>query len=112
MTTYADRTDAQRRAIMDACTQAGSQFHERTADGFRVAIGRRRYGDTVWAMAAHGFTCARLFTFPLGTDTPPDHLRHDADQFPACRWLFADFIESPPVWNADRAQYVHAHTIE
>jgi hypothetical protein len=91
MTAFADRTDAERLQIMEACTASGSEFHHRTAAGFRVAIGRRRLGDTMAAMAPHGFMCQSLHTFPLGTDRPPEHLRHDAPSVPACNWLFADF---------------------
>jgi hypothetical protein len=91
MTAYADRPWPERSAIMDACAAAGSKFHERTAHGFRVAIGRTRLGATMAELERHGFTCSGLFTFPLGTDTPAEHLRHDSSGVPASVWLFADF---------------------
>lgn len=91
MTPYADRPWPERSAIMDACAAAGSAFYERTANGFRVAIGRTRLGATLAELERHGFTCTRLVTFPLGTDKPADHLRHDSRGVPASVWLFADF---------------------
>ena len=94
MNRFAKMTDDERRAVMTACTAAGSEFHHRTAAGFRVAIGRRRLGDTLAAMAPHGFTCTGLHIFPLGTDRPPEHLRHDGQAVPACNWLLADFEET------------------
>ena len=91
MTPYADRSWPERSAIMDACAAAGSQFRERTSNGFRVAIGRDTYGATVEALSALGFRCCDLYMFPLGTDKPKAHLRHDSRGVPASVWLFADF---------------------
>jgi hypothetical protein len=92
MTAYADRPWPERSAIMDACAAAGSAFYERLPNGFRVAIGRTRLGATMAELERHGFTCSRLVTFPLGTDKPAEHLRHDSSGVPASVWLFADFI--------------------
>jgi len=91
MTPYADRPWPERSAIMDSCAAAGSAFHERTENGFRVAIGRTRLGATMAELERRGFICTRLFTFPRGTDTPSEHLRHDSSGVPASVWLFADF---------------------
>jgi len=90
-TPYANLSLIERFRIMDTCKAAGSQFHERTENGFRVAIGRNRYGATVLALDRYGFQCVNLVMFPLGTDTPAEHLRHDAREIPSCNWLFADF---------------------
>lgn len=93
MTPYANRPWPERCAIMDACAAAGSAFYERTAHGFRVAIGRTRLGATLAELERHGFTCSRLVTFPLGTDKPAEHLRHDSSGVHASAWLFADFTQ-------------------
>jgi hypothetical protein len=94
MTPYADRPWPERSAIMDACASAGSAFYGRTANGFRVAIGRTRLGATLAELERRGFECSRLVTFPLGTDEPPAHLRHDSSGVPASVWLFADFTHN------------------
>jgi hypothetical protein len=90
-TPYAERDWPERLRIMKECEAAGSHFHERLVDGFRVAIGRDRYSATVEALRSYGFKCERLYHFPLGTDKPSPHLRHDQRGISSCAWLFADF---------------------
>lgn len=91
MTPYAERSWPDRLAVMRACEAVGSLFESRTPSGFRVAIGRGKYGATIDALSSLGFSCASLYYFPLGTDKPAEHLRHDSQGFPSCCWLFADF---------------------
>jgi hypothetical protein len=91
-TPYTDRTWPERKQIMDALDGCGSTMHHgHQGDGFTAAIGRGKYSETAAAMAGFGFECSRLYTFPLGTDNPPAHLRHDAREMPECNWLFAYF---------------------
>lgn len=85
MSAFANLEWAQRLNVMTSCSEVGSEFHHRTQDGFRVAVGVGKYGALVQQMGKHGFECVGLHTFPLGTDTPAPHLRHNGD------WLFADF---------------------
>ena len=91
MTPFAERPTAERLALMKLCENSGSLFRDRTAEGFSVAIGRRALGQTMAALGGLGFECAQLYTFPLGTDKPADHLRHDSHGLPACAWLVAVF---------------------
>lgn len=92
MTPYTLRDWPERLAIMRALESAGSMLRDgHIGDGFTAAIGRGRYGATVEAMAEHGFSCSRLYLFPLGTDRPAQHLRHDSQGVPSCCWLIADF---------------------
>jgi hypothetical protein len=91
MTPYADRSWPERLEVMNTCERSGSHFEGRTQSGFRVAIGRGKYAETVAALAALGFACADLYTFPLGADKPAEHLRHDSHGVPSCCWLFAHF---------------------
>lgn len=93
-TAYAYLSDPERRRIMDTCEAIGSKFHERTISGFRVAVGRGRYSATVAELLPLGFQCVRLALFPLGSDKPAEHLRHDSQGVPSCCWLFADFEEA------------------
>ena len=82
---FANLEWAQRLKIMNACGEAGGEFHHRTAEGFRVAVGVGKYSKLVQSMGDFGFECVGLYEFPLGTDTPAPHLRHNGN------WLFADF---------------------
>ena len=91
MTPYADRSTAERIAIMDLCDSVGSRFRDRTPDGFTVAIGRKALGRTIAAMDPLGFACVALYTFPLGTDRPAEHLRHDSRGIPGSSYLVACF---------------------
>lgn len=90
-TPYAERDWPARLEVMQACEAAGSLFRDRTPSGFVVAIGRTRYGATVETLAALGFACVRMYTFPLGSDKPADHLRHDSHGVPSSCWLLAEF---------------------
>jgi hypothetical protein len=58
---------------------------------FSVAVAKGKFGELVQTMEAFGLEHADLYYFPLGTDNPPDHLRHDNRGFPDCCWLIATF---------------------
>ena len=89
---YRDRDWHGRLAIMHALENVGSVLrYGYVRDGFTAAIGRGRYGATVDSMREYGFICVDLVYFPLGTDKPSAHLRHDSHGIPACCWLFAEF---------------------
>lgn len=89
---YYDLPWPQRLAIMDACKAAGSSFDHGLTEGFRVAIGRGRLSATIAALEPLGFEFRdELHTFPLGTDKPPEHLRHDSMGIPSSVWLMAAF---------------------
>lgn len=91
-TPYTRRTWPERKAIMDALEAAGSALRDgHQGDGFTAAIGRGKFSETISAMSNFGFRCARLYTFPLGTDKPAAHLRHDDREIPSCNWLLAFF---------------------
>lgn len=91
MSKYYDLDWPQRLAIMNACEAAGSSFDHGLTNGFRVKIGRQRLAATIAALEPFGVSLSDLYTFPLGTDQPPEHLRHDDRGFPSCCWLFASF---------------------
>ena len=95
MSRYYDLEWPQRLAIMNACLDAGSQLDHGLSNGVRVAVGRGKLSQTIAALEPFGLSFDELSTFPLGTDTPPEHLRHDDRGFPSCCWLFASFEFSP-----------------
>lgn len=93
MSGYYDLPWEGRLAIMRALESVQCAMVGGRDSGFCAAIGRDRFGDAVVAMAARGFKCTDLITFPLGSDRPPDHLRHDSTRYnvPRCNWLYATF---------------------
>ena len=91
MSRYYDLEWPQRLAIMNACEAAGSQLDHGLRNGVRVAIGRGRLSHTIAALEPFGLRLGELYTFPLGTDQPPEHLRNDDRNFLSCCWLFASF---------------------
>lgn len=57
-----------------------------------VAVARGRFGDLLQAMEAVGLRQVDLYRFPLGSDKPAEHLRHDAGPIPRCQYLIASFL--------------------
>ena len=89
---YTARTWPERLAIMKELEACNSMMHQgHVGNGFVAAIGRDSFAVTDQAIRAHGFECAELYNFPLGTDKPAEHLRHDSRGFPSCCWLLAWF---------------------
>ena len=91
MSRYYDLEWPQRMDIRRACDAAGSSFDHGLRNGIRVAIGRGQLSQTIAALEPFGLRLDELYTFPLGTDQPPEHLRHDNRGFPSCCWLMANF---------------------
>ena len=89
---YTNRSWDERLAIMkqiEACESLLTTGHLGT--GFQVAVGRGKYGELCETLKHEGFECTDLYTFPLGTDKPSEHLRHDNKGFERCCWLYATF---------------------
>ena len=81
----------QRMDIRNACDAAGSSFDHGLRNGIRVAVGRGKLSQTIAALEPFGLRLDELYTFPLGTDQPPEHLRHDSMGIPSSCWLMASF---------------------
>ena len=89
---YTNRSWEERLVIMkqiEACDSWLAAGHVGT--GFKVAVGREKFGELCEAMKKEGFECSDLYKFPLGTDKPSEHLRHDNKGFERCCWLYATF---------------------
>jgi len=58
-----------------------------------VAVARGKYGELVQVLKKFGLECADSYYFPLGTDKPPMHLRHDSIRYGQqnCNWFYAHF---------------------
>jgi hypothetical protein len=58
-----------------------------------VAVARGKFGELCSAMDKHGLELKESSYFPLGSDKPPKHLRHDSAKYKQknCLWFFAQF---------------------
>jgi hypothetical protein len=89
---YTNLDWAERSAIMDELKVVGSEMYQgHLGDGFTAAIGKGALYKTHVAMAKYGFVPRHTVTFPLGTDKPAQHLRHDEGQFKSCQWLLCTY---------------------
>src|SRR3990167_4557837 len=95
MSLYYDLPWETRLSIMRAVEAAGSEhIGGNSIGGFQVAVGRGKFGDLIEAIKPFGFKVNGLVSFPLCSDQPPDHLRHDSPKYGGikCNWLYADCL--------------------
>lgn len=64
-----------------------------SGNSFKVAVARGKLGELCAFMGSQGFKDIGLYHFPLGSDKPPEQLRHDSEQYggKSCNWLCCDF---------------------
>jgi hypothetical protein len=90
---FCDLAHEQRMAYRDAVENAGGSVAGYNGEWLQVAL-PRPCGPFFRAMELAGLELndASLHYFPLGTDRPPDDLRHDG-RYPGSRgfWLFGRF---------------------
>ncbi|MDT8992783.1 hypothetical protein RQP54_18060 [Curvibacter sp. APW13] len=81
-----------RLAIMNDLESVNSVMYQGfVGDGFTAAIGRGALAKTNELMEKHGFAPRHAVTFPLGSDQPAQHLRHDGVHAKACNWLLCTY---------------------
>jgi hypothetical protein len=94
---FCDSPDRIRMALRDAIDSAGGYVAGYYGPYVQVAIPRPS-GPFFLAMDEAGLELDEhsLHFFPLGTDAPPDHLRHDC-RYPGSKgfWLFGNFSPAP-----------------
>ena len=58
-----------------------------------VAVARGKFGELTHAMEKFGLKLVDSYLFPLGSDNPPAHLRHDSERYgvPNSMWFYAVF---------------------
>ena len=54
-----------------------------------VAVAKGRFSELDSALTNLGLQFVELYKFPLGSDKPPMHLRHESHGFPDSAWLIA-----------------------
>jgi hypothetical protein len=97
MLAFCDLPDPIRFRLRDAITDAGGEVAGYYGPYVQVAIPRPA-GPFFQAMEDAGLELDEhsLSYFPLGTDKPPESLRHDG-RYPQCRgfWLYGNFSPRP-----------------
>lgn len=92
-TSFFDLPHDVRFAAYDALTAIDCATYPGSAGGaLGVAVAKGKFGALIETMRPFGLTLADSYLFPLGTDTPPVHLRHDSRGFSDCCWLVANFL--------------------
>ena len=92
MQSFFDLSDEQRFKVYDAIEALNCKTHNCGATGcLNVAVAKGQYGALSVSLEALGLFNCDLYKFPLGTDKPPMHLRHDSNGIPDSCWLFASF---------------------
>ena len=92
MKSFFELTHEQRFATYDAIRAIGCDT--RTGGGvglLSVAVAKGKFSELNHALAGLGLEFVNLYKFPLGTDKPPMHLRHESHGQPDSCWLIANF---------------------
>jgi hypothetical protein len=56
-----------------------------------VAVAKGKFSELSHTLKNLGLAFVEMYKFPLGTDTPPAHLRHESYGMPDSAWLIAVF---------------------
>lgn len=92
MTRFFDLSVSERFAIYDAIESVDCVTHGCGVHGaLSVAVAKGKFGALVDAMHRLGLKHIDAYTFPLGTDKPAAHLRHESHGQPDSCWLIATF---------------------
>ena len=90
MQSFFELTYEQRFKIYDAIKQCGCETHSSGGSGLlSVAVAKGKFSQLDHTLTGLGMKMNQLYKFPLGTDTPADHLRHESYGQPNSAWLIA-----------------------
>ena len=90
---FYDLPDVVRFKIYGGIDALGCWSRGGNCNKFTVAVARGKLGELCAFMGSQGFKDIGLYHFPLGSDTPPEQLRHDSEKYgsKSCNWLYCDF---------------------
>lgn len=92
MQSFFDLTHEQRFKIYDAIKGLGCQTYPGGGSGLlSVAVAKGKFSELTQTLNMLGMKQTDLYKFPLGTDHPPAHLRHESYGQPDSCWLVANF---------------------
>ena len=89
---FFDLPDNTRFAVYDAIESAGCATKHCSGNGLlSVAVGKGKFSELLNALSKFNLENVDLYKFPLGSDKPAEHLRHESYGFPDSSWLIAVF---------------------
>jgi len=92
MKSFYDLPHETRFKIYDAIKLIDCESHGGgTNPFFSVAVAKGKFAVLTEIMGKFGLENSDLYKFPLGTDKPPMHLRHESYGQPDSSWLIANF---------------------
>ena len=92
MTSFFDLSHDERFAVYDAIKSVDCATHGCGLTGtLSVAVAKGKFGQLVDVLHRLKMRHVDLYTFPLGTDKPAAHLRHESHGQPDSCWLIATF---------------------
>ena len=91
MQSFYELTYEQRFKVYHALDALQCQTHGAGGGLLSVAVAKGAFAALCHALENLGLKHVDLYKFPLGTDKPPMHLRHESYGFPDSAWLIATF---------------------
>ena len=92
MQSFFELTTDQRFKVYDAIDALECKTHQAGGSGFlSVALAKGKFGQLCETFKTLGLAHVDLYKFPLGSDLPPAHLRHESRGIPDSCWLIATF---------------------
>ena len=89
---FFDLPDNTRFEIYDAVESVGCLTRHCGPNGLlSVAVGKGKFSELLGTLSKFNLKNVDLYKFPLGTDKPAEHLRHESYGFPDSSWLIAVF---------------------
>ena len=92
MQSFFELTTDQRFKVYNAIDALECQTKTAGGSGFlSVAVAKGKFGELCETLKTLGLAHFDLYKFPLGSDSPPEHLRHESRGIPDSCWLIATF---------------------
>ena len=94
MKSFYELSEIQRFQVYGALTALDCETGKSGGSGqLCVAVARGKLGELCQAMNKLGLDFVESYHFPLGSDKPPMHLRHDSAKYGQqnCNWFYATF---------------------
>lgn len=92
MQSFYDLPYEKRFQVYDALDALQCETHGAGGAGcLSVAVAKGKFSELQHALKNLGLYFVEMYKFPLGTDKPAMHLRHESYGFPDSAWLIAVF---------------------